>query len=116
MNEDFQKQISILKYYVTFLSVIVVGLIAFILLKENDNRFKEITAERINIVESNGKLRMVISNQKRQHPGIMDGKVIAQRDREAGMIFFNTDGDECGGLTFEGNKNGGGYGLFCRPV
>jgi len=108
MSQDLQKQISTLKYYVTFLSVLVVGLIAFILLKGNDNRFKEITVERINIVESNDKLRMVISNQKRQHPGIMDGKILAQREREAGMIFFNTDGDECGGLIFEGNKNGGG--------
>jgi len=108
MNHDLQRQISILKYYVTFLSALVVGLILFILLKGNGNRFKEITAERINIVESDDKLRMVISNQKRQHPGIMDGKIMAQREREAGMIFFNTDGDECGGLIFEGNKNGGG--------
>jgi hypothetical protein len=108
MNQDLQKQISILKYYVAFLSVLVIGLIAFLFLKETDNRFKEITAERINIVESNDKLRMVISNQNRQHPGIIDGKVLAQREREAGIIFFNTDGDECGGLVFDGNKNGGG--------
>jgi len=108
MSQDVQRQISILKYYVTFLSVLVVGLILFIFLKGSGNRFKEITAERINIVESNDKLRMVISNQKRQHPGIMDGQVLKQRAREAGMIFFNTDGDECGGLIFEGNKQGGG--------
>src|SRR5579872_4446681 len=108
MNQDLQKQVTALKYYLAFLSLLVVGLISFISLREGTNRFKELTAERINIVESDNKLRMVISNQKRQHPGIMDGKVMAQREREAGMIFFNTDGDECGGLVFEGNKGGGG--------
>jgi hypothetical protein len=38
----------------------------------------------------------------------MDGKDAAPRDRPAGMIFFNDDGDECGGLVFDGNKKEAG--------
>src|SRR6202012_5623754 len=30
------------------------------------------------------------------------------RERPAGMIFFNNDGDEDGGFVYEGNKNGAG--------
>ena len=71
-----------------------------------NGRFDEITAGRINIVERDGKLRMVISNQKNQPPGSYDGKDLPKRDRPAGMIFFNDDGDECGGLVYDGSKKG----------
>ena len=36
----------------------------------------EITVERINVVDANGTLRLVIANKDRMHPGVMDGKVI----------------------------------------
>lgn len=73
-------------------------------------KFEEIDAERINIVEADGKLRMVISNQTRQHPGIVNGKVIPRDGpRPPGIIFFNHLGDEMGGLIFGEN---GGIGHF----
>ena len=43
-------------------------------------------------------LRMVISNENRQHPGRIDGKDLPKRDRPSGIIFFNNEGDECGGI------------------
>jgi hypothetical protein len=73
-------------------------------LLRNHGHFREITAERINIAERDGKLRMVISNQQSQHPGMFDNKLMAARERPAGMIFFNDAGDECGGLVYEGDK------------
>jgi len=62
----------------------------------------EITVERINVVDADGTLRMVVSNKDRMHPGVMDGVVIARPRPVAGMIFFNDQGDEVGGLTFTG--------------
>jgi hypothetical protein len=52
---------------------------------------------------------MVISNQERQHPGIVNGKII-KRDgpRAPGMIFFNHLGDEMGGFLF-GDNGGNGH-------
>ena len=44
-------------------------------------KFDEITVERINIVESNGDLKMGISNSERQHPGIFDGEVLMDRKK-----------------------------------
>lgn len=67
----------------------------------------EITVERINVVDHNGKLRLVIANRDRQHPGQIDGKMLTRQRRVAGMIFFDDDGDEVGGLTYNGSTKDG---------
>jgi hypothetical protein len=103
---DLLKQVRVLKLYAIFLTIAIIILAVTLVFSMCNNHFKEITAERINIVEPNGLLRMVISDQKNQHPGIVNGKVSASRERPAGMIFFNNDGDEDGGLVYKGNKNG----------
>ena len=74
-------------------------------------KFDEIDVERINIVEKDGKLRMVISIQDRQHPGIVNGKIIKRNGpRPPGMIFFNHLGDEMGGFIFGENGGNGHFG------
>jgi hypothetical protein len=70
-------------------------------------RFGEITVQRINIVDADGTLRMVLSNKDRMHPGVLDGKVIDRPRPVAGMLFFNDEGDEVGGLTYSGREQGG---------
>jgi len=70
-------------------------------------KFDEITVERINVIEPDGKLKMVISNSARQHPGMFDGKKFNDRNRPPGMIFFNEEQDEVGGLIYKGNKEDG---------
>ena len=55
---------------------------------------------------------MVISNQERQHPGMMDGKIYQTRKRPPGIIFFNEEQDEVGGLAYYGNQTDGGNQLF----
>ena len=68
---------------------------------QQKQKFAEIDVERINVVEKDGKLRMVISNQERQHPGISNEKII-KRDgpRPPGMIFFNHSGRRNGRFDF----------------
>ena len=70
-------------------------------------KFDEITVERINIVEPDGKLKMVISNSTRQHPGMFDGEILMERERPPGIIFFNEEQDEVGGLVYSGNEEDG---------
>ena len=67
----------------------------------------EITVERINIVDADGTLRMVLSNKDRMHPGVIDGKTIDRPRPVAGMLFFNDEGDEVGGLTYTGRERDG---------
>ncbi len=71
--------------------------------------FDEIDVRRINIVEPDGTLRMVISD-KAEFPGsFIKGKEIARPDRQdTGMLFLNDEGTEMGGLTFGGLKDKNG--------
>lgn len=71
--------------------------------------FDEITVHRINVVEPDGTLRMVISN-KAQFPGIIiKGRETPHPNRKtAGMLFFNDEGTENGGLIFGGSKDKNG--------
>lgn len=70
--------------------------------------FSEIDVGRVNIVEPNGRNRLVISNSAR-FPGLfMGGKEYRHHNRnQGGMLFFNDDGDEVGGMGF-GNRTAGG--------
>ena len=68
--------------------------------------FDELRVHRINIVEPDGTLRMVISNRARLPGVIVKGKEQPPNDRpQAGMIFYNDEGSENGGLIFGGRKN-----------
>ena len=65
----------------------------------------ELTVQRINIVEPNGTLRMVISNHDRLPGIIVHGKEQAFARPQAGMIFYNDEASENGGLIFGGRRN-----------
>ncbi len=64
--------------------------------------FQEIDVERINVVEPDGKLRMTISDAARSPGWVFHGKVVPGRPKGAGMIFFNDEGEEDGGIGFGG--------------
>jgi hypothetical protein len=68
-------------------------------------RFTEIDVERINVVEPDGKLRMVISNRPRSIGPIYKGKPFGYPGgTRPGIIFFNDEGSENGGLGFSGRR------------
>lgn len=104
----------LLKFY----SITIAGILTFFLILSfkpipEQQRFEEISVERINIVEPDGSLKMVISNQHRQHPGIANGKIIERETpRPPGMLFFNQIGDEMGGLVFGENGENSHWGGF----
>ncbi len=69
------------------------------------SRFDEIDVKRINLIEPDGTLRMVISD-KADFPGlIVKGKEYPHDRQTAGMLFFNDEGTENGGLIFGGSKD-----------
>jgi hypothetical protein len=64
-----------------------------------DKRFGMITAERINIVDADGKPRLVISNPARFPDAVVRGKSYKRSIGDtAGMLFYDVDGTETGGL------------------
>lgn len=74
-------------------------------------RFTEIDVERINVIEPDGTLRLAISDKARFPDPVVGGKAYALRSgaKRAGMIFFNDEGNENGGLIYAGRKEGTGY-------
>jgi len=71
--------------------------------------FDEIEVHRIDVVEPDGTLRLVISN-KAQFPGIIiKGKERPHPNRQTGgMLFFNDEGTENGGMIWGGAKDANG--------
>ncbi|MCA1577970.1 MAG: hypothetical protein LC794_11495 [Acidobacteria bacterium] len=107
-----EKEVRFLKAYAVISTLVfaVLFLTAFTA-QTGKQKFAEIDVERINVVEKDGKLRMVISNNERQHPGIVNGKIIERKGpRPPGMIFFNHLGDEMGGLIYGDNGGNGHFG------
>ena len=112
METKLEKQLRCLKIYAGVATLVcAIFLLSAFAVQNKKQKFEEIDVERINIVEKDGKLTMVISNTQRQHPGSVDGKLIPREGgRSAGMIFFNERGDEVGGLVFGGDTGKERYG------
>jgi hypothetical protein len=97
---------------VLFAATAFVGLSGFA--RQNRQRFDEIDAERINVVGADGKPVMVIARRGRLPGPSMDGRqfpaaVSDGRELMSGMIFFNDQGDEVGGLVYNGIRRDSGY-------
>lgn len=94
-------------YAITLTFLVLYALLSGFTISSNNQDFKEITVERINVLEPDGSLKMVISNSSRQHPGMMNGESLGKRNRNSGIIFFNEEQDEVGGLLYSGNEKEG---------
>ena len=95
----------------TVYSAVVSTVFAVLLLvgaTHHRNQFDEIQVHRIDVVEPNGTLRMVLSNKDRLPPMIVKGKrhpELGEPRPQAGMLFYNDEGSENGGLIFSGRQN-----------
>ena len=67
-------------------------------------------AERVDIVETDGTVRLAISNTACAPDPVFEGQTF-QRDggNSAGLTFYNNEGDECGGLVYGGRHVDDGY-------
>lgn len=72
-------------------------------------RFTEIDVERINVVQPDGKLALVIANPQRMPGPILKGKELPRKRDAGGIIFFNKEGTESGGLVHAGEQKAQGY-------
>ena len=94
MVDKLERDVRFLKIYAAIATLVCTALLlsAFTFQQPTRQKFEEIDVERINIVEKDGKLRMVISNRERQHPGVVDGKIMPRSNgRPAGMLVRRRD-------------------------
>ena len=107
MRVTVRRQLRWLRLYAAINTLVLAVLGAAAFRQASPQKFEEITVQRLNVADANGTLRMVIANKDRMHPGQMDGKLIDRPRPVAGLLFFNEEGDEVGGLTFTGREVNG---------
>jgi hypothetical protein len=112
MDTKLRRDVRWLKIY-AFSSTVAFTILALAAFQRPNaapkTKFDEIDVERINIVEKDGKLRLVISNRDRSPGPIAYGKPFGYAGgSRPGMIFFNDEGTENGGLTFTGKQQADG--------
>lgn len=90
---------------VVFLVTTLCGFAAF----QQARNFDEITVHRINVVEPDGTIRMVLTNKDRA-PGVyVKNKEYPHGTRHtAGLLFFDDEGTEDGGLIYGVSKDKSG--------
>ncbi len=77
--------------------------------------FDEINVQRINVVEPDGKPRVIVANRAHAAGLYWEGKEHKHPSRSnGGFWFMNDDGDEVGGLTFGSGRLGEQYGASSR--
>ena len=86
-------------------AVFALTLLGGLVTQRQKSKFDEINVHRINVYEPDGTLRMVISNKARFPGLIIRGKEYRHPRPQAGMLFFNDEGTENGGLIFSGHKD-----------
>ncbi len=99
-----EKQVRFLQAYAAVVTIIFGALIVsgFVFQREKQ-RFGEIDVERINVIEPDGQVKMVIANTERlPGPGnIVTGKFGKRTGlKTPGILFYNGQGEESGGLIF----------------
>jgi hypothetical protein len=106
-QQSLERDVRFLKRYavVTTGLMLVMAVGAFVRPPRHE-KFTEIDVERINVMEPDGKYRLVISNRPRSIGPIYKGKKFGyEGGSRPGLIFFNDEGTENGGLTFTGARD-----------
>jgi hypothetical protein len=108
MKISLRRQLRVLQIYAAMSFAVAAFLsVSAFTQTTSTQRIDELTVQRLNVVDANGTLRFVLSNKDRMHPGVMDGVMINRPRPVAGMLFFNDEGDEVGGLTYSGTDDNG---------
>jgi hypothetical protein len=110
--DKIKMQIRFLSAYAMLSSILL--LLALVLILKMDRKkenltVEELTANRINIVEPNGQPRLVLSNVEKSPANLNHGKPFGiPGGNRGGLIFYDDEATECGGLVFSGRKDSSG--------
>lgn len=97
-------RVRLLSLYAIASSILLVILVLGAFMQPPSNRFQVIDAERINVVGPDGRYAVVISNAERMPGNIMNGRERKDGRRGAGLLFYNADGNEAGGLVNDSER------------
>ncbi len=108
-----KKELVFLRAYAVATAIGMIFITTMAFTQSGNQKFDEIDVERINIVEKDGTVKMIITNVDRFPSGegqtVNDRSINERRQKMSGMLFYNEDGIECGGLIYSGQKNKNGH-------
>lgn len=92
-----QREMRALRLYAAALTLafVAVLLTAF---KAPDAHFQRLSVERLDIVDADGTPRVVLANQQRFPPPMLNGETFKRAVTPAGLVFYDRKGNEVGGL------------------
>jgi hypothetical protein len=102
------REVRILRAHsmITTVLLAILGLSAFRRGGRETTTFDEIQVHRINVVENDGHVRLVISNSERSPAPLQRGKpFLSAGGGRPGLIFYNDEQTEDGGLVFAGHRD-----------
>jgi hypothetical protein len=109
---NVKMQIRFLSIYAIVSSILLfIALFLIFRIESNSKNLivEELTAKRINIVEPNGQPRLVLSNVAKSPANLNHGKPFGiPGGNRGGLIFYDDEATECGGLVFSGRKDSSG--------
>ncbi|WP_113907626.1 hypothetical protein [Aliidiomarina celeris] len=105
------QELKILRVGVFASLALSAGLIAQQFLFSAPTHFETLSVERLNIVERDGTVKLLITNTERfPVTEQVNGRVLNEdRKKRSGMLFFNEDGIEAGGFIYDGSKTADGH-------
>lgn len=106
------KELVFLRAFAVAVVIGLLAIISFAFQKSGNQRFHEIDVERINIIEKDGTVKMILTNVERFPNGsdkINHRPTNEDRKKRSGMLFFNEDGIEAGGFIYDGKKTESGH-------
>jgi hypothetical protein len=113
VDAKLARDVRLLKAYAVFTTTGFVVLLLTAFHSEPKQKFSDINAERINIVEPDGRVDMVITDKAHFPPPVWKGKPLDVGRQEPagqgvpGIVFYNGEGTEAGGLAFNGSTRDG---------
>jgi len=109
METRLLSQIRLLKVYAAAMTVALAVLcLSAFTPSAQKQKFKEIDAERINIVDAHGRRQLVIANKDRFPDPVVNGQELKgmRSVRPAGLVFYDAKGNEAGGLVTSQTESG----------
>ncbi len=100
--KELSKSIKSLLAVLILLNIVLISFISYMLLNDKSSTFME--AEKITIKDDTGNNRVVIANTKYIPDPIVGGKTFQRAYKPAGLIFYDKNGDERGGLAITDNE------------
>ena len=91
------REVRLMRYYAGAMTIAFAAVL-LTAAQAPPRHFEQLTVERLDIVDSDGTSRVVLANQQRFPPPMLNGETFKRAVTPAGLVFYDRKGNEVGGL------------------